>query len=74
VKQICDRLNFLDDQFTTIASQFSAAIEAIHTAQVKTLEETAKFSLANSAEENQLSAELAELRNMLAALQKPHTA
>ncbi len=74
VKQICDRLDFLDDQFKTIASQFSTAIEAVRTAQVKTLEEVAKVSSANSAEEKQLSSELAELQQMLAALQKPHTA
>lgn len=74
VKKICDRFYFLDDQLKIISSQFATTIAAIHTAQVKTLEEVSKISSANSAEENKFSAELAELRKMLAVLQKPHTA
>lgn len=74
VKEIRDRFDFLDDQLKTMSSQFATTIEAIHSAQVKTLEEISKISSANGAEEGRFSAELAELRKMLAALQKPHTA
>jgi len=70
VKKIGAQLDTLDDQLRIIANHFLSTIDALHIAQVKTQEEVAKICEVNSTEDHKFSAELAELHEMLAALQK----
>ena len=70
VKKIGAQLDTLDNQLSIIANHFLSTIDALHTAQVKTQEEVAKICEVNSTEDHKFSAELAELHEMLAALQK----
>lgn len=70
VKKIGIQLDTLDDQLRIIANHFLSTIDTIHTAQVKTQEEVARLCEVNSTEDHKFSAELADLQEKLAALQK----